>query len=203
MTRLKKFLSRDRKKLLGVGVCVPGVVHRPDIGDVDADVLHWAKMPVGTTLRKALATPVLIENDVKAFAVAERLYGRGRTRRSFVVLTVGRGVGFASVNNGVLQRGADGGAGELAHVVVSTTGPDCACGQRGCLEAFVGARGLAAAGHAAKVLREGEGFERLAELAEAGDPRARGVFAQAGQRLAHATAPAIAALNPRGGPYCR
>src|ERR1039458_4895761 len=68
--------------LLGVGVCVPGVVARPDVGDVDADVLGWSGMPLGRDLRRAMGVPVLIENDVKAFAVAQRLYGVGRSRRS-------------------------------------------------------------------------------------------------------------------------
>lgn len=196
LASIESFLRDDSKCLLGVGVCVPGVVQRPDVGEVDADVLGWVKMPVGARLREALHAPVLIENDVKAFIVAERLYGRGRELPNFVVVTVGRGVGFACVTDGVLQRGAAGGAGEVAHVVISANGPLCACGQRGCLEAFVGADGLAQAGVAAGVLKAGAKFEDLARRADQGDRRAREVFARAGQRLAHAIAPAVAALNP-------
>jgi predicted NBD/HSP70 family sugar kinase len=195
---VKTFAKRGRAPLLGIGVGVPGVVGRPDVGDVDAAVLGWSSMPLGRHLRAGLSMPVLIENDVKALAVAERLYGRGRSRRSFVVITIGRGVGFACVSNGALQRGERGGAGELGHVVVGGTAP-CACGQRGCLEAYVGAAGLLAAATDAGVLSAGEGLDRLAELAdgsgaEAG--KARQVYARAGQRLARATAPAIAALDP-------
>lgn len=195
LARLRAFIG-EGKHLLGVGVCVPGVVNRPDLGEVDADVLGWVKMPLGRRLRAAMNVPVLIENDVKSFAVAERLYGRGRDRRNFAVVTVGRGIGFASVANGVLHRGADGGAGELAHVVIASNGPECACGQRGCVEAFLGSNGLAASGRAAGLFGADEGFGRLAELANQGEPQARSIFAQAGQRLAHALAPAIAALNP-------
>jgi predicted NBD/HSP70 family sugar kinase len=193
---VRAFLRSGRAQLLGVGVCVPGVVGRPDVGEVNAEVLGWAGMPLGDLLRKKIGVPVLIENDVKALAVAERLFGRGRKRANFVVLTVGRGVGFASVAGGVLQRGADGGAGEIAHVVVSPNGPPCACGQRGCLEAYVGASGLVWAAREAGALGEGEGLGHLTELAERGDQRAREVFARAGQRLAQSVAPAIAALDP-------
>jgi predicted NBD/HSP70 family sugar kinase len=196
MALLGSFLQAGRAQLLGVGVCVPGVVDHPDVGDVNAEVLGWARMPLGTHLRKSLDVPVLVENDVKALAVAERLFGRGRSRPNFVVLTVGRGVGFASVCNGVLQRGSNGGAGEIAHVVVSPNGAQCACGQRGCLEAYVGAEGLAVAGRAAGVLKATQGVERLKSLADSGDARAREIFARAAQRLAQAVAPAIAALNP-------
>ncbi len=196
MALLGSFLQAGRAQLLGVGVCVPGVVDHPDVGDVNAEVLGWARMPLGTHLRKSLDVPVLVENDVKALAVAERLFGRGRSRPNFAVLTVGRGVGFASVCNGVLQRGSNGGAGEIAHVVVSPNGAQCACGQRGCLEAYVGAEGLAVAGRAAGVLKAAQGVERLKSLADSGDARAREIFARAAQRLAQALAPAIAALNP-------
>jgi predicted NBD/HSP70 family sugar kinase len=196
LASLRSFLRTGATRLLGVGVGVPGVVARPDVGDVDADVLGWSAMPLGRDLRKEIGVPVLIENDVKALAVAERLYGLGRSRRSFVVVTVGRGVGFASVNNGVLDRGAHGGAGELGHVVVSNNGPQCACGQRGCLEAYVGAEGLVAAGRAAGLLRNGQGLDRLTKLADRGEAGARQVFARAGQRLAHGIAPVIAALDP-------
>jgi predicted NBD/HSP70 family sugar kinase len=193
---LDAFLHTGQAPLLGVGVCVPGVVNRPDIGEVNAEVLGWSKMPLGSRLRKSLGAPVLIENDVKALAVAERLFGRGRSRPNFVVLTVGRGVGFASVCNGVLQRGSGGGAGEIAHVVVSPNGPQCACGQKGCLEAFIGAEGLAVAGRAAGLLKAGQGVERLKSLADSGDARASEILARAAQRLAQAIAPAVAALDP-------
>jgi predicted NBD/HSP70 family sugar kinase len=190
------FLRTGRGQLLGVGVCVPGVVGRPDVGEVNAEVLGWSAVPLGERLRRSMGVPVLIENDVKALAVAERLFGRGRTRANFVVLTIGRGVGFASMAGGVLQRGAGGGAGEIGHVVVSPNGAPCACGQRGCLEAYVGAEGLVAAARASGVLKTGQRMDRLSALAEKGDPGAREVFARAGQRLAQAVAPAIAALSP-------
>jgi predicted NBD/HSP70 family sugar kinase len=196
LASLKRFLRRGRSKLLGVGVCLPGVVARPDVGTVDADVLGWQAVPLGSTLRQAVGVPVLVENDVKALAVAERLFGLGRDHHDFAVLTIGRGVGFAAVVGGVLQRGAAGGAGELAHVVVATNGPPCACGQRGCLEAYVGASGLVAAGRSAGLLKGGQSLDHLSELADHGDASAREIFASAAQRLAHTLAPVLAASSP-------
>lgn len=197
ITILESFIGNDSAtKLLGIGVGVPGLVARPDVGEIDADVLGWAGMPLGARLREAIGVPVLIENDVKALAVAERLYGRGRGRRSFVVVTIGRGIGFASIEDGAMLRGAHGGAGEVAHTVVSGNGPSCACGMKGCLEAYVGLEGLLAAGRSAGVLKPGQGLGRLTRLADSGDARALAVFSRAGQRLAEALAPAIAALDP-------
>ena len=193
---VRSFVKGRFSGLLGIGVGVPGTVERPDVGDVDAAVLGWSAMPLGRHLRKAIGVPVLIENDVKSLAVAERLYGRGRTRGSFVVITIGRGVGFACVADGALQRGARGGAGELAHVTVTPGGAPCVCGRRGCLEAYVGNAGLTAAARSSGAIRAGQGLERLAELADRNDAKACQTYARAGQLLARAVAPAIAALDP-------
>ena len=88
ISTLRAFLRGGSGRLLGIGIGVPGVVERPDVGEVDAEVLGWSHMPIGRYLRDATGVPVLVENDVKALAVAERLHGRGRTRRNFVVITV-------------------------------------------------------------------------------------------------------------------
>jgi predicted NBD/HSP70 family sugar kinase len=193
---LRTFIDRTSSPLLGVGVAVPGIVNRADLGMVDAAVLGWVGAPIGRQLRAELGTPILVENDVKALAVAESLYGRGRDKRNFVVVTIGRGVGFASVLEGVVRRGASGGAGEIAHVAVGAAGPTCACGRRGCLEAFVGEQGLLTAARAAGVLGAKEGVARLARMADQGDKKAKAVFTSAAAKLAAAIAPALAALDP-------
>ncbi|TMR91530.1 ROK family transcriptional regulator, partial [Nonomuraea basaltis] len=91
--------------LLGVGVGVPGSVDDQAAGTVNAPTLGWQAMPVGERLRRRLRVPVLVENDVNALAAAERLYGRGRTHRDFLVVTIGRGVGAAIVADGRVYRG--------------------------------------------------------------------------------------------------
>jgi predicted NBD/HSP70 family sugar kinase len=196
VSTLRVFLRGGSGRLLGIGIGVPGVVERPDVGDVDAEVLGWTHMPVGRYLRDSTNVPVLVENDVKALAVAERLYGRGRTRRTFAVITVGRGVGFAAVVEGILQRGSRGAAGEVAHVSVSLDGRPCVCGRSGCLEAYVGAAGIITTAREAGVLIGQQGIDRLSDLADRGDERARRVFADAANRLARAAADAIAAIDP-------
>ncbi|MFG1705155.1 ROK family protein [Nonomuraea sp. M3C6] len=198
--------------LLGVGVGVPGSVDDQAVGTVNAPTLGWQAMPVGERLRRRLALPVLVENDVNALAAAERLYGRGRTHRDFLVVTIGRGVGAAIVADGRVYRGARGGAGEFGHLPVDPDGPECGCGARGCLEAFVGSAGLLAAAQDATA-RDGDtrdggapdgGDQRdplgaVAALGRAGadgDPVARAVFAQAGAILGRATAGLINVVDP-------
>ncbi|WP_327590077.1 ROK family transcriptional regulator [Nonomuraea sp. NBC_00507] len=203
----------DGPPLLGVGVGVPGSVEDQAAGTVNAPTLGWQAMPVGERLRRRLRLPVLVENDVNALAVAERLYGRGRTHRDFLVVTIGRGVGAAIVTDGRVYRGARGGAGEFGHLPVDPEGPVCGCGARGCLEAFVGSAGLLAAARAksgdradapaAPDGRDGRGgrdplgaVAALGRAAAGGDPVARAVFEEAGAILGRATAGLINVVDP-------
>ncbi|MEU8249508.1 ROK family transcriptional regulator [Nonomuraea sp. NPDC048916] len=188
--------------LLGVGVGVPGSVDDQAVGTVNAPTLGWQAMPVGDRLRRRLNLPVLVENDVNALAAAERLYGRGRTHRDFLVLTIGRGVGAAIVADGRVYRGARGGAGEFGHLPVDPEGPLCGCGARGCLEAFVGSAGLLAAARARTARPEPDtrdplgAVAALGRAAEGGDAIAREVFAEAGAILGRTTAGLINVVDP-------
>lgn len=199
---LSAFMSRSKRvgqegvPLLGVGVCVPGVVGRPDVGVADVASFGWSGVPVGRYLRGALGVPVLVENGVKALAFFELLYGHGRRRSNFAVLTIGRGVGFAVVCNREVQRGAVGAAGEIGHAVVARNGPSCECGGRGCLESFAGNEGLVRAGRNAGVLSEGEGTDRLAELAAGGDRGALSVYRRAATVLGAFIAGPVSAVDP-------
>jgi predicted NBD/HSP70 family sugar kinase len=179
--------------LLGIGVGVPGSVDDQAAGTVNAPTLGWQAMAVGDWLRRRLELPVLVENDVNALAAAERLYGRGRTHRDFLVVTIGRGVGAAIVADGRVYRGARGGAGEFGHLPVDPGGPVCGCGARGCLEAYVGAAGLLAAARAKNVHLD---LPALGRAAAGGDAGAREVFAEAGAILGRATAGLINVVDP-------
>ena len=71
----------------------------------------------------ASACPVLVDNDVNTLAAAERLYGVGREHSSYLVVTIGRGVGCGIVIDGAIYRGAAGGAGEIGHIPLSRGRP--------------------------------------------------------------------------------
>lgn len=195
-TYLQEFARTEDVPLLGVGICVPGVVDRPDLGNVDVSALGWGRVPLGGHLRAMLGVPILVENGVKALAFGECLYGLGRTRDTFAVVTIGRGVGFAWVTDGTVRRGPHGSAGEIGHLVVDPRGPFCTCGNRGCLEAFAGEDGLVRAGQSSGALAADEGLDRLAALADAGDRRAVAVYRRAARTLGSFLAGVLAVLDP-------
>jgi predicted NBD/HSP70 family sugar kinase len=183
-------------RLLGVGVGVPGSVDRQGNGVVDATLLGWHQVPVGETLRRELNLPVLVENNVNALALAERLYGLGSRHDSFLVVTIGTGVGAGIVVDGVVLRGAGGGSGEIGHLPMADSGPDCTCGKSACLEAFVGEASLVRTAVAEGIILPGEGIAELAAFADAGNPAAVHIFLAAGQLLGRALAGVVQTVDP-------
>lgn len=108
--------------------------------------LDWTHVPFGPMLADKLARGgvgpyrVGVYNDVNAIAWGELTAGAGRGARDLLLVFVGTGVGAGVVSNGALVEGASNCAGEIGHVKVAwgDQAALCACGQRGCVEAYVG-----------------------------------------------------------------
>ena len=188
--------SATSQRLLGIGVGVPGDVDEQGIGTVDSTQLGWQHVPLGQALRTALELPVLVDNNVNAMAVAERLYGQARGQDHALVVTIGTGVGGGLIADGAVYRGSSGGAGEIGHIPALEDGPLCQCGARGCLEALVGQQALVAEGQRRGVIGRDAGIEGLRAQADRGDQRAQEVFSAAGHLLGRALAGLVNALDP-------
>lgn len=183
-------------RLLGVGVGVPGSVDRQGNGLVDSAQLGWGQAPLGETLRRELGLPVIVENNVNALAMAERLYGVGRRHSSFLVVTIGTGVGSGFVVDGVVLRGATGGAGEIGHTPVVEDGPLCTCGNTGCLEAVIGEAALVRTARERGILGPTVGMAALRAAADEGDARATALFGEAGHLFGRTLAGVVQLLDP-------
>lgn len=195
--RLRAFIaSGDDTRVLGVGVGLPGTVLEQGVGVVDSTQLRWNQVPLGATLRRALDLPVVVENNVNALSVAEKLFGQGRDCQDFLVVTIGNGVGAGVVAGGNILRGRAGGAGDMGHVPVIEDGPLCQCGNHGCLEAIVGQGALIAAGREAGVLGAADGIDELRAAADADDERATRIYADAGRVFGRALAGVVNVLDP-------
>jgi predicted NBD/HSP70 family sugar kinase len=182
--------------LLGIGIGVPGIVDSQGNGIVDSVQLGWRQANVGPWLRREFRLPVLVENNVNALAAAERLYGVGARHRDFLVVTIGTGVGAGLVLDGAVVRGAGGGAGEFGHLPVVEDGPLCDCGNRGCLETFIGEAALVRTARERGVIPEESGIVALRALADTGDAAAAAVFGDAGHLLGRALAGVVNLLDP-------
>lgn len=126
----------------GVGIAAPnanyftGTIEKPSN-------LKWEFVNIVQETARYYPVPIATTNDANAVAIGELLFGAAKGMRDFIAITLGTGVGSGVVVNGELVYGADGLAGELGHLPVTThTGRECGCGLLGCLETYASASGI-------------------------------------------------------------
>ncbi len=166
--------------LLGIGIGTPGIVDHEGVV-LTAPNLDWKDLPLRELVEQHTGLPTLVANDADAAVLAEFTFGGGAN--DMILVKVGRGVGAGLMVNGQRARGVHSAAGEIGHVVVGTDGGlECKCGKRGCLETWLSVpfleRGLAAA-----------------SVFEDAEAASENVLQIAGERLAVALAPIVAALD--------
>jgi len=201
-------LAGDEPVRVGIG-CAGLIDSRRGVVHTSPNLPLWRDLELGRLMSARLGTPVVVTNDANAFALAEARLGAGAGHRIVVALTLGTGVGGAIVTDGRLFAGTHGFAGELGHMSIERGGPRCPCGNRGCLELYVGRRGLVAdylgrcrwepgaPGYdLAGGRREQVDPKLIAQAAQQGDAAARETFARAGETLGGALADVANLLDP-------
>jgi glucokinase len=120
-----------------VGLGVAGCVTLAGIVRGSPNLPALADVPIERVLSQALGLRVLADNDAHCHALAEAWNGAARSWPTFLLLTLGSGIGSALVVDGHVYRGATGYGSELGHMILQRDGRLCACGNRGCVEAYV------------------------------------------------------------------
>ncbi|HET6482255.1 MAG TPA: ROK family transcriptional regulator [Actinoplanes sp.] len=187
----ERFQDRTRR----LGLAVSGDVDRATGFVRYSPFLHWHNVALAKLASAATGLTVTVENDVKALTTAEHWFGEGAGADSFALVTVGSGIGCGLVVNGRPVSGSLGVAGEIGHLSVDVSGPECHCGARGCVEAIAGTEPIVAA------VRAVTGREQLTAddayaLARAGDARVTAVFARAGEAIGLAIAAVANLVGP-------
>jgi glucokinase len=149
--------------LAGIGIGCAGPVD-PRLGTIDNPytLTGWAGVNILAPLVAEFHVPVRLENDANAALLGEWAAGAARGFSRVVMLTVGTGIGSGTLIDGAIFRGAGGAHPEAGHLVVDPRGPDCYCGQRGCVEAIAAGPAIAAAGSALGAADTRDVFERAA-----------------------------------------
>ena len=178
------------------GVVIPGIVDlMAGTGRFSANV-GWRDLPFVGPLAEAWGVPVHVGHDVSAAGLAEHAQGAGQGVRDLAFVAIGTGISAALIAGGRLLAG-NGTAqpGELGHVVVRPGGPECGCGNRGCLEAVASAAAIVRA--YAEVAGERPDGALAVFAAAARDPRARAVIDDAARALADGLATLTALTAPQ------
>lgn len=179
------------------GVAVPGIIDDTGGIAVYAANLGWKDVPLRALLSKRLGgLPVALGHDVRAGGLAEGRIGAGRGADRFLFVPLGTGIAGAIGIGGRIEAGAHGCAGEIGHIVVRPGGPECGCGQRGCLEALASAAAIARAWAAAGGNPDADAAD-CALAVEAGVPGAIAVWQQAIDALADGLVTGLTLLDPR------
>jgi predicted NBD/HSP70 family sugar kinase len=175
--------------------------------------LGWRDVPFEQRWRERFGLPVFVENDANTAAVGEYYFGVARNVKDlFYLHTNGIGLGSGIFIGGRLLRGANGFAGEIAHITLDPQGPQCSCGQRGCWETMIGPAALQRVHRSFKGLEgvkpsgkpsgnaNGEAdvvtFAQLAKATFAGDAAARETVAYLGRTVGLGIANLVRVLNP-------
>lgn len=130
-------------EIKGVGIGAPNGNYYN--GSIENAVnLNWrGVIPVVEKMQKYYpGITVVLTNDANAAAIGEMVFGGAKNMKDFIVITLGTGLGSGIVVGGTLVYGNDGFAGELGHIIAMLNGRDCACGRKGCLEAYASASGI-------------------------------------------------------------
>lgn len=138
-------------KIYGVGLGLPGIVEtQSEINSegatrkttIFAQSLKWPSIEL-ESIYTSKVFKIFADNGAKTLATAESWFGAAKGINEGVIALVGRGVGLGIISDGRLLRGPSGSAGEWGHTKISMGGPLCNCGQRGCLESYVGGGAIA------------------------------------------------------------
>lgn len=197
------------ERLAGIGLAVPGLVDVERGRVIESINWGWKDLPLRDRLAEAFSLPICIEEDDSALAIGEGLFGAGRGALNVVCVKVGRGLGAGLIIDGALFRGPDNAAGEIEHILVDPDGPQCHCGNYGCLTKMASASAIT--GQAIRQLKQGARSALLdmvhgdldqitvgliAEAAVAGDALAAQVMEQTGRYLGIGIATLVSLLNP-------
>lgn len=205
--QLERLLAEHTEfgQCLGVGVVVAGLVDIARGRLRNAPTLGWHNVEIKVPLQAALKLPVMVENDVKACVLAQLWAVRGHAPVdgpvAFVNASDGVGVGIAI--DGQLLRGAQNNAGELGHVTLSMDGPLCACGQKGCWEAYVSVRAIVARYRGTDPAWPGSAdlggmtVAKIVARARSGEAQALATLRETGQYLGRGFANIVKAIEPR------
>lgn len=133
----------DKSQVAGIGIGLPGPIE--ENGEIACAVnLHWGRKNIEKELGDMTGLRVKAGNDANVAALGEMWKGGGKGSKNLILATLGTGVGGGIIVNEKIVTGAHGAGGEIGHASVN---PDetvaCNCGNKGCLEQYASATGIA------------------------------------------------------------
>ena len=183
----------DRKRVLGMGVAIAGIVDQDNRTVLGAPYLSWDLVDMGGDLQNLCGLPVTVENIAVALGLAECTRLEQGKRSNVFLVRPAITIGGAILDGGVVFRGAGAQAGQIGHLVDQPTEFTCVCGRNDCLNTTAsGWAILARLGKVPSKVIRAEEIETCSDLLTeliAQDPQVESqegkVLRTAGRALAH------------------
>lgn len=118
---------------IGIGIAGP-VNPKKSVVVQSPHIPCLVNVPVKKILEKTFKVKVVLDNDARMFTLGAH---KNYKAKNMVALTLGTGVGGAAILNNKLEKNPRKADEEIGHMVINKNGRRCACGARGCLEAYV------------------------------------------------------------------
>ena len=191
-----------------VGIGVAGLIdHKRGIVHFSPNLPNWQDIPIKDWLCDEIKIPIFVGNDANAFVLGEYCFGAGKGKDSVFGITLGTGVGGGMILNGRLWLGENQAASEIGHTTINLSGPRCKCGNRGCLERYVGADYIVARTKRRLKTEKSEILKKflearqltpkaIADAARQGDQLARSIIEETGNYIGVGLANVISLLDP-------
>ena len=205
-TKILDVCRQNNWQLKGIGIGAPNGNFFN--GTIEfAPNLPWKGIiPLAKMFADKCATKATLTNDANAAAIGEMIFGCAKGMKDFIIITLGTGLGSGIVANGELIYGHDGFAGEIGHTIVISSGRQCGCGRRGCLETYASATGIVrtinewiAEGKKSSLQKFAANeisAKKIFEAAEQNDALAKEAFRFTAEILGQALADAVAYTSP-------
>ena len=134
ITKILEKKKIDIKEISLIGIAVPGTVSDTHI--IKADNLHIKNFNIVSEINKYFNIPIVLRNDAKCAAIAEKEYGSLKKYDDALFLTIGTGIGGAVYLGGKLLKPKKYEGFEIGHMVIQKNGLECNCGRKGCFEKY-------------------------------------------------------------------
>ena len=120
-----------------VGIGLPGSIVRRTGHVKNSNTTCLNNQPFWTDVQKQLSMPIVFENDANCFALAEAVWGAGKSFDIVFGVILGTGVGGGIIINKQILSGLQNIAGEWGHALLLPRTRPCYCGKKGCIETFL------------------------------------------------------------------
>jgi|LSQX01.2.fsa_nt_gb predicted NBD/HSP70 family sugar kinase len=184
-------------KVIGLGLAFPGPINMKK-GEIQylTNLPGWENVPVLRFFEEQFKLPVILDDVANAIAIAESWFGIGKNHNNLISILLSKGVGAGVITNGHIYHGSFGFAGQIGHVSINYNGPQCECGNKGCLELYCST--LALLKRAREIYDEQKiaSFNDIKTRFDQGDPRIIEIVKEVGFYLGIAIVNLVNSYNP-------